>query len=72
MLSWSDIWLILRSQRIAGSHGYTAADLELCFALMKAGRLEMVINRTLPLREARTAHELIAERAAPGRVVLVP
>ena len=64
--------LILRSQRIGGSHGYTARDLEQCFALMKAGRLEMVINRTLPLREARTAHELIAEQAAPGRVILVP
>jgi NADPH:quinone reductase-like Zn-dependent oxidoreductase len=64
--------LILRSQRIAGSHGYTARDLELCFSWMKAGRLEMVINRTLPLRDARAAHELIAERAAPGRVILVP
>jgi NADPH:quinone reductase-like Zn-dependent oxidoreductase len=64
--------LILRSLRIGGSHGYTGRDLEDCFAWMKAGRLEMVVNRTLPLAEARAAHELLEGRNAPGRLVLVP
>ena len=64
--------LILRSQTIGGSHGYTARDLLDCFELMTRGRLEMVVHRTLPLREAGTAHRLLAERMAPGRLVLVP
>ncbi|HEX4338082.1 MAG TPA: alcohol dehydrogenase catalytic domain-containing protein [Polyangiaceae bacterium] len=64
--------LILRSQSLCGSHGYTARDLADCFALMTEKRLEMVINRVLPLSEASSAHGLLAERMAPGRVVLVP
>jgi D-arabinose 1-dehydrogenase-like Zn-dependent alcohol dehydrogenase len=64
--------LILRSQRLSGSHGYTAKDLLDCFGWMGAGRLDMVINRTLALRDASSAHGLLAERMVQGRVILVP
>lgn len=64
--------LILRSQALCGSHGYTARDLLDCFEWMAGGRMKMVIDRTLPLREARTAHDLLADRSTQGRVILVP
>jgi NADPH:quinone reductase-like Zn-dependent oxidoreductase len=64
--------LILRSQSICGSHGYTARDLLDCFEWIAAGRMKMVIDRTLPLREARLAHDLLADRSTQGRVILVP
>jgi acryloyl-coenzyme A reductase len=64
--------LLLRSQRVIGSHGYTRRDLEDCFALMGSGRLETVVNRTLPFARAREAHELLATGNSPGRIVLLP
>ncbi|HVW24947.1 MAG TPA: zinc-binding dehydrogenase [Polyangiaceae bacterium] len=64
--------LILRSQSISGSHGYTARDLLDCFEWIQAARLRMVVDRTLPLRDARVAHDLLADRSTQGRVVLVP
>ena len=64
--------LILRSQSIGGSHGYTARDLKDCFELILAGRLAMVIHRTLPLESAREAHEMLAHGIPGGRLVLVP
>jgi len=64
--------LILRSQSISGSHGYTARDLLDCFEWMMTGQLKMVIDRTLPLKDARVAHDLLAQRSTHGRVILVP
>ncbi|HYD43623.1 MAG TPA: zinc-binding dehydrogenase, partial [Anaeromyxobacter sp.] len=34
------------------------------------GKLRTVIDRTLPLSEVRRAHELLAERAQFGKIVL--
>lgn len=64
--------LILFSQRLIGSHGYTPEDLEDCFAFMRRGALTMMVHQTLPLTEAREAHRLLADRKTIGRVVLVP
>ncbi len=37
-----------------------------------AGRLEVVVDRSFPLREAAAAHVYIESRQAVGRVVLIP
>ena len=37
-----------------------------------AGRLAITVGHTFPLAEARAAHDLVASRAAFGKVVLVP
>lgn len=39
---------------------------------VEAGRLRPVLDRVLPLAEAARAHELLAERAQFGKLVLVP
>jgi acryloyl-coenzyme A reductase len=64
--------VILFGTRILGSRGYSPRDLADCFAMMTRGELRMVIDRTLPLDQAADAHRLLAERAACGRIVLVP
>jgi NADPH2:quinone reductase len=37
-----------------------------------AGRLEVIVDRTFPLRDAAAAHAYIESRQAVGRVVLIP
>jgi D-arabinose 1-dehydrogenase-like Zn-dependent alcohol dehydrogenase len=64
--------LILFSQHISGSHGYTPEDLAHCFELMRRGDLKPSIDRTLPLERAGEAHGMLAARRTIGRVVLVP
>ncbi len=64
--------LILYGYRIVGGHGYTPKDLADCFELIRAGALEMAIDRTLPLEQAADAHRLLAERAVAGRIILLP
>ncbi len=64
--------VILFATKIAGSRGYSARDLADCFALMESGALEMAIDRKLPLEAAAEAHRLLGERAALGRILLVP
>ncbi|MCC6558813.1 MAG: zinc-binding dehydrogenase [Polyangiaceae bacterium] len=40
--------------------------------LVRTGEIAPVIDRTLPLEGAAEAHRLLADRAAVGRIVLVP
>jgi len=40
--------------------------------LVKEGKLKPVLDRVLPLREARRAHQLLEQREQFGKVVLVP
>jgi NADPH:quinone reductase-like Zn-dependent oxidoreductase len=37
-----------------------------------AGKIRAIVDRVLPLSEARQAHELIEERGQFGKVVLKP
>lgn len=59
-----------RQLSILGSTMGTAADLVEVLRLLDEGKLHAVIDRTLPLAEVRRAHELLAERAQFGKIVL--
>jgi NADPH:quinone reductase-like Zn-dependent oxidoreductase len=39
---------------------------------VETGQIRSVVDRTLPLAEARRAHELMEDRAQFGKLVLVP
>jgi len=39
---------------------------------IESGRIRAVIDRTLPLAEARQAHELMEDRAQFGKLLLLP
>ena len=48
------------------------ADFEMLTRLLRGGAIHPVVARRLPFNEARRAHELLAETANVGKVVLVP
>lgn len=47
-------------------------DLLALFDLLNNGEISPIIGRTLPLTEARQAHELLGQAAVSGKIVLVP
>jgi NADPH:quinone reductase-like Zn-dependent oxidoreductase len=59
-----------RQLSILGSTMGTAADLVEVLRLLEEGKLRTVVDRTLPLAEVRRAHDLLAERAQFGKIVL--
>jgi D-arabinose 1-dehydrogenase-like Zn-dependent alcohol dehydrogenase len=64
--------LILYGHSILGSGSCTPQDVLDVVKLVEQGELTARIDRILPLAEAATAHQLLADRAVVGRVVLVP
>jgi acryloyl-coenzyme A reductase len=64
--------LILWGYSLHGSHGCTERDLRDCFALMKDGKLRIVLAEKIPLARAADAHRMLAERKVVGRIVLLP
>jgi NADPH:quinone reductase-like Zn-dependent oxidoreductase len=48
------------------------AELLEAMKFVKTGRIRAVIDRVLPLSEARAAHELLEDRGQFGKVVLRP
>jgi NADPH:quinone reductase-like Zn-dependent oxidoreductase len=61
-----------RQLSILGSTMGSAADLAQVLRFLDEGKLRVVLDRTLPLSEVRRAHELLADRAQFGKIVLVP
>ena len=61
-----------RHVTILGSFMGSKAELLDAMRFVEAGRIRAVVDRTLPLAEARRAHELIEDRAQFGKLVLVP
>jgi len=59
-----------RHLTILGSMMGSKADLLAAMKFIEAGEIRAVVDRTLPLAEARKAHELIEDRAQFGKVVL--
>ena len=59
-----------RQLSILGSTMGNGADLLEVLRLLGEGKLRTVVDRTLPLADVRRAHELLAERAQFGKIVL--
>ena len=59
-----------RHLTILGSMMGSKADLLSAMKFIESGKIRSVVDRTLPLSEARKAHELIEDRAQFGKVVL--
>lgn len=61
-----------RHLNLLGSFMGSKAELLEAMKFVEQGKLRAVVDRVLPLSEARQAHELIANRAQFGKVVLRP
>lgn len=64
--------VFFRQLSILGSTMGTAGDLLEVLRFVGEGRLRPVVDRTLPLADARAAQALLANRAQFGKIVLVP
>jgi len=58
--------------KILGSNSWAREDLETLLSLISAGKLAPVIDRVLPLEEAREGIWLIEEREVIGKVIVEP
>jgi alcohol dehydrogenase len=58
--------------QILGSNGWTRADLEALLIMVQEGTLRPVIDRVLPLEEAREGLRLLEDREVIGKVVIAP
>jgi NADPH:quinone reductase-like Zn-dependent oxidoreductase len=61
-----------RHLTILGSMMGSKAELLAAMKFIATGRIRAVVDRTLPLAEARQAHELMEDRAQFGKLVLLP
>ncbi len=61
-----------RQLKIFGAKMGSRAEMRKVWALIAAGELKAVVDRTFPLAEARSAHEYLAARGQFGKVVLFP
>lgn len=61
-----------RHLTILGSMMGSKAELLAAMKFIESGQIRAVVDRTLPLAEARKAHELMEDRAQFGKLVLTP
>ena len=61
-----------RHLSILGSFMGSKAELLEAMKFIRNGAIRAVVDRSLPLREARRAHELMEDRSQFGKLVLVP
>lgn len=61
-----------RHLTILGSMMGSKAELLAAMKFIESGQIRAVIDRTLPLADARKAHELMEDRAQFGKLVLLP
>jgi NADPH:quinone reductase-like Zn-dependent oxidoreductase len=64
--------VFFRHLTILGSMMGSKAELLAAMKFIEAGQIRAVVDRTLPLADARKAHELMEDRAQFGKLVLVP
>ena len=64
--------LFIKNLSVLGSTMGPKSALPLIFEHVAAGRLRAVVDRVMPLSEARAAHELLESRQVAGKIVLVP
>jgi alcohol dehydrogenase len=58
--------------QVLGSNGWTRPDIEALLGLVESGKLRPVIDRVLPLADARLALRLIEDREVIGKVIVAP
>ncbi len=69
----TDLWSLFGKQlNLLGSFGATQKDFREVAALVADGVFKAVIDRRLPLHEARKAHELLESRQVFGKLILNP
>jgi NADPH:quinone reductase-like Zn-dependent oxidoreductase len=61
-----------RHLTILGSMMGSKAELLTAMKFVESGKIRAVVDRKLPLSEARQAHELMEDRAQFGKLVLIP
>ena len=64
--------LFFEQKQLKGTMASDKSDMELGLKLVKEGKVRPLLDRTLPLRDAATAHELIANNDVAGNIVLLP
>ncbi len=64
--------MIFNQYQFRGSMMGSMNELREGFALVEAGKIKPVLDRTFPLREASKAHQYIEDRKVKGNVVLLP
>lgn len=64
--------IFYRHLTILGSFMGSKAELLEAMRFVESGAIRAVVDQTLPLSEARRAHELMEDRAQFGKLVLVP
>ena len=64
--------LFYRHLSLLGSFMGSKAELLDAMKFIASGKIRAVVDRTLPLADARLAHELMEDRAQFGKLVLVP
>jgi NADPH:quinone reductase-like Zn-dependent oxidoreductase len=69
----TDLWSLFGKQiSLLGSFGANLADTREVVQRLYGGVFKPVIDRVLPLREARLAHELLEGRQVFGKLILTP
>jgi alcohol dehydrogenase len=58
--------------QILGANGWTREDLETLLRMVRDGRLRPVIDRVLPLEDAREGLRLLEDREVIGKVIIAP
>jgi NADPH:quinone reductase-like Zn-dependent oxidoreductase len=64
--------VFFRHLQVLGATGSSKTVLFKLMRLLEEGKIHPVLDRVLPLREARQAHQLLEERKQFGKVVLIP
>jgi NADPH:quinone reductase-like Zn-dependent oxidoreductase len=61
-----------RHLTILGSFMGSKSELLEAMKFIESGKIRAVVDQTLPLREAKRAHELMQDRLQFGKLVLIP
>ena len=64
--------LYMRRLRIFGAAGTNIADVGKSLQAAAEGKIRAVINRTMPLSEATTAHRIVEQNEIVGKIILEP